>query len=251
MPARLKIAVAYDGTHFAGWQSQAGGNTIQDFLERAVAGVIREPVRVYGAGRTDAGVHALAQSAHFELPARTLTPVQWLAALNTELPATIRVLRCSYVGPGFHARFSAKGKVYRYRIRTERVLPPLEYGRAWHVPSPLDVDAMSRAAAAFQGRHDFASFAANRGKAPQSTVRTIDKVRLRRGGHGITVEISGDGFLYKMVRLMVGALVRIGRGQDGEKEVRERLVTPVVHRAYTAARFVAPACGLFLVRVRY
>jgi tRNA pseudouridine38-40 synthase len=249
MPSRLRFVVAYDGAPFAGWQSQKNGNTIQDHLERAFAIVGKQAVRVHGAGRTDAGVHALAQSAHADVPEQTLTPEQWTSALNASLPPTIRVLRSRYVGARFHARFSVIGKIYRYRIWNDRILPPLENGRAWHVPMPLDVAAMQREAEAFVGRHDFASFAANRGKPGEDTIRTIDSIRLARAGKCVALEFSGDGFLYKMVRLMVGALIRRGRGQTPHGEIERRLQTPAA--TLPTARLVAPAGGLFLVRVRY
>ena len=249
MPYRLKFVTAYDGTPFGGWQSQPGGNTIQDHLERAFAAVLGGPVRVHGAGRTDAGVHALAQIAHVDLPGRTLSIERWPAALNASLPPTIRVLRCREASQTFHARFSAKGKVYRYRIWNDRILPPLELHRAWQVTAPLDFKLISAAAEQFRGRHDFASFAANRGKPEENTVRTIDVVRTRQQGRLVTVEFSGDGFLYKMVRLMTGAVVRCGLGRSAPDEIRERLrsAAPVG----SGPRLVAPADGLFLVRVRY
>ena len=177
MPSRLRFVVAYDGGPFAGWQSQANGNTIQDHLERAFTVVTRKQVRVHGAGRTDAGVHALAQTAHADVPDRSLTTAEWVGALNASLPPTIRVLRSGYTNDAFHARFSARGKIYRYRIWNDGVLPPLEHGRSWHVPGPLDLDAMTREATAFLGTHDFASFAANRGKPGEETTRTIESLR--------------------------------------------------------------------------
>ena len=250
MPHRLKLIVAYDGRPFAGWQSQAGGNTVQDHLEAALSTVAGEPVRAHGAGRTDAGVHALGQCAHADVPRRTLLPDRWVHALNASLPPTIRVLRVRYVPENFHARFSACGKTYRYRIWNAPVLPPLELGRAWHVPVPIDYAVFQRAATEFAGRHDFAAFAANRGKPAASTVRTIADVRVRRAASAITVEFSGDGFLYKMVRLMVGALVRCGQGKMDPQDIRERLHSPSTHGA-AAPRFVAPAEGLILIRVRY
>lgn len=249
MGSRLKLVVAYDGAPFAGWQSQKNGQAVQDHLERAFAGVLGTAVRIHGAGRTDAGVHALAQTAHVDLPDRSLTGAEWRAALNASLVPAIRVLRCAYVSANFHARFSAKGKLYRYRIWNARILPPFEVGRAWLVAVPLDVEAMSAEAQAFLGRHDFASFAANRGKTEPDTVRTMDAVRIGRRGPCVTVEISGDGFLYRMVRLMVGALVRVGREPARAGEIRRRLQRPADVAA--AARFVAPAAGLILVRVRY
>ncbi len=249
MPSRLKFVVSYHGARFAGWQSQSNGNAVQDHLERALAVVTNESLRVHGAGRTDAGVHALAQTAHVDLPDRSLTGAQWPGALNASLPPEIRVLRARYVPQSFHARFSARGKLYRYRIWNDRVLSPFEFERAWHVPAPLDFDAMSQEAEAFAGRHDFASFAANRGRPEHDTHRTIDFVRLRPSGGAVLIDVSGDGFLYKMVRLMVGALVRAGRGQAALGEIRERLHQP--NGAPAGARFAAPASGLFLVRVRY
>ena len=249
MPRRLKLIIAYDGTPFAGWQSQAGGNTVQDYLEQALATVCGEPVRVHGAGRTDAGVHALGQCAHADVPIARLEPHRWVLALNASLPPKIRVLRARYVSSDFHARFSAKGKTYRYRIWNDRVLPPFEIERSWQVPAALDMGALDAATGRFFGQHDFSSFAANRGKPEQSTVRTITTAQLRRSGRAITVEFSGDGFLYKMVRLMIGSIVRCGLGKMDPREITARLETP--HPPSAGSRFVAPAHGLILVRVRY
>lgn len=260
MPQRLKLIVAYDGTPFAGWQSQPSGNTIQDHLERAFATITGESLRVHGAGRTDAGVHALGQCAHVELAGRSLAADRWLSALNAVLPPMIRVLRCQDVGPSFHARFSALGKIYRYRLWNDAILPPHELKRAWHVHTPIDLALLSTAAQLFLGRHDFAGFAANRGKSARrtdssggeperSTVRTIEAVRVRRKGRLITIEFSGDGFLYKMVRLMVAALVRSATNRITVEEIRERLQAPATSAGQ--GRFLAPADGLFLVRVRY
>src|SRR5436853_5753389 len=219
MPRRLKLIVAYDGSAFAGWQSQSHRNTVQDNLERAFRKITGKITRVHGAGRTDAGVHALAQCAHVDLADRRLSTARWTAALNSLLPPTIRILRCRYVAQDFHARFSAKGKVYRYRIWSGPILPPLELARAWHIPAKLDFDVLKAAAAQFVGTHDFAAFAANRGKSANrtdssrgepetSTTRTIRSVVVCRKGPGLTVEFDGNGFLYKMVRLMVGSMTR-------------------------------------------
>ncbi|MDQ6764702.1 MAG: tRNA pseudouridine(38-40) synthase TruA [Verrucomicrobiota bacterium] len=249
MPHRLKFVVAYDGRGFSGWQSQANGNAIQDALERAFATIANAIIRVHGAGRTDAGVHALGQCAHVDLPARSIPAWQWREALNGTLPATVRVLSCRYVPDTFHARFSAAGKIYRYRIWNAAVLPPLEHGKAWHVHAPLDVERMEAEGALFVGTHDFASFAANRGAPEKNTVRTIDNLRLQKTGRSLTIHVSGDGFLYKMVRLMVGALVECGRGRSAAGEIADRLSAP--KRFASRGRCVAPANGLFLVRVRY
>ena len=263
MARRLKLIIAYDGTPFAGWQSQSHRNTIQDHVERAFERVLGKAARVHGAGRTDAGVHALAQCAHVDLPDERLSAARWSEALNALLPPTIRVLRCQYVSNDFHAQLSAKGKIYRYRIWLSSVLPPFEYGRAWHIPRPVDLTILRRAARQFVGTHDFAGFAANRGKSgrrgdtdssrrtvgeqEKSTIRTIYSVRVRKRDPCVTIEFDGDGFLYKMVRLIVGALVKSALGKVRIEDVAARLNSGQV----SAPRFAAPAEGLFLVRVRY
>jgi tRNA pseudouridine38-40 synthase len=247
MARRLKLIIAYDGAPFAGWQSQSHRNTVQDHLERAFERVAGEVVRVHGAGRTDTGVHALAQCAHVDLVAKLLPASRWVEALNALLPPAIRVIRCRYVSPDFHARFSARGKIYRYRIWNGSVLPPFEYRRAWHVARPLDLKVLKSAARYFVGTHDFAGFAANRGRPEQSMVRTIASVHVRQRGPCITIEFDGDGFLYKMVRLMVGALVKNALGKMRIDEIGARLKSTEPG----SPRFAAPAEGLFLVRVRY
>jgi tRNA pseudouridine38-40 synthase len=249
MPARLKLIIAYDGAPFSGWQSQPNGNGVQDHVEKAFAQIGAGVIRVHGAGRTDAGVHALAQCAHVDLPAKRYTTDRWQRALNGVLPPPIRVMGCQFVSDSFHARFSAKGKVYRYRIWNRDVLLPLESGRAWHVRESLDFAAMARAADLFLGRRDFAAFAANRGAPVAETMRTLSRVRLRRAGALISIELEGDGFLYKMARMIVGALVYVGLGKSTILELRARFRQD--RKKISAAREVAPAGGLFLVRVRY
>jgi tRNA pseudouridine38-40 synthase len=246
MSRRLKLIVAYDGAPFAGWQSQSHRNTVQDHLERAFERVTGRSVRVHGAGRTDAGVHALAQCAHVDV-LKFLPADHWIEALNALLPSAIRVLRCRYVSPEFHARLSAKGKIYRYRIWTAPILPPFEYRRTWHVARPLDLTVIKATAKHFVGTHDFAGFAANRGKPEKSTVRTIHSVRVRQNGPCVTMEFDGDGFLYKMVRLIAGALVECALGKVRIEDVIARLKSSETG----SARFAAPAEGLSLVRVRY
>ena len=247
MSQRLKLTVAYDGAAFAGWQSQAHRNTVQDTLEQAFQKISGTRIRVHGAGRTDAGVHALAQCAHVDLPDRRLSPERWTNALNSTLPPSIRILRCQFTPQNFHARFSATGKLYRYRIWAAPILPPLEFGRAWHISSPLDVDLLKTAGKKFVGTHDFAAFAANRGKKEQDTMRTIWSVQIRRSGPRIAIEIAGDGFLYKMVRLMVGAMTQVALNKMNIDEIVARLKAG---RA-DGSRFVAPAKGLYLVKIWY
>jgi tRNA pseudouridine38-40 synthase len=245
-PRRLKLIIAYDGLGFSGWQSQANGDTIQDRLELAFAQITGRKIRLHGAGRTDAGVHALGQCAHADLETR-LEPAVLRDAVNASLPPSIRVLSCRFVPRTFHARFSACGKIYRYRIATTPVLSPFEVGRAWHVTAPLNDELLRACAKEFVGQHDFAGFAAQRGTAVASTVRTIRRVRVGRAAGLTTVEVEGDGFLYKMVRLMVGAMVRCALGKTSIVKVRERLRG----LALPNSRLVAPAAGLTLVRVQY
>jgi len=246
MRRRLKLILAYDGAPFAGWQSQSHRNTVQDQLERALERVTSEAVRVHGAGRTDAGVHALAQCAHVDV-SKFLPTDRWIKALNALLPSAIRVLRCRYVSKDFHARLSAKGKIYRYRTWTAPILPPFEYRRAWHIAQPLDLKILKSAVKHLVGTHDFAAFAANRGKLEASTIRTIKSARVRQKGPYVTIEFDGDGFLYKMVRLMVGVLVKCALGKMRIEEIALRLHSGKAG----SARFAAPADGLYLVRVRY
>lgn len=247
MPRRLKFTVAYDGAAFAGWQSQLHKKTVQDELERAFQKIGGARVRVHGAGRTDAGVHALAQCAHVDLPSRKMSGERWTSALNAILPPTIRVLRSGYVSQNFHARFSAKGKLYRYRIWAGPILPPLESGRAWQISGAIDVDLLKIAGEKFVGKHDFAAFAANRGKKEESTVRMIRSVRVRKNDALITIEVGGDGFLYKMVRMMVGAMIRVALGKTDLDEIVSRLKCVRAE----GFRFVAPAEGLYLAKVWY
>jgi tRNA pseudouridine38-40 synthase len=246
-PRRFKLIVAYDGGPFAGWQSQVHGNTIQDHLETAIRKVSGQNARVHGSGRTDTGVHALEQCAHFDLNKSSWSPSELQKALNAILPGTIRILRCSIAPPTFHARFSVKSKAYRYRIWNGPVLPPTELGRAWHLTKPLNITLMKSTLSSFVGRHDFAAFSANPGKKREETIRTVTSARLTKKGSCITVEIEGDGFLYKMARMIVGALVLNNEGKLTLAEISRALD----RASGNARRLVAPAAGLFLRRVRY
>src|SRR5438105_9304572 len=236
---RLKLVISYDGRDFAGWQSQRHGNTVQDQLETAFERVCGTRLAVTGAGRTDSGVHAVGQCAHVDVPAGQFPAERWLKALNGVLPPAIRILRGRFVEQSFHARFSAKGKVYRYRIINGAVRPPLEISRAWHVPSPLDRELLARAAKLFRGQHDFAAFAANRGKEQRSTIRTVEYVRITGQGKLIEIEFSADGFLYKMVRMMVGEMVRCALGKESLQSIEVRLA----QASRTSSRFVPPAAA--------
>ena len=250
---KLKLTIAYDGRPFCGWQSQAGKDAVQDFLEAALAklcGGCRVPL--HGSGRTDAGVHALAQVAHTEVPRARLNPAQWLAALNAHLPPEIRVLRSQWAGPDFHARFSATGKRYIYRIWNDEVFAPMELGRAWHVYQPLDMERLRQATAILTGTHDFGGFAANRGVPCLDTVRTIRKIDIAgRPGGLITLKFEGDGFLYKMVRLLTGSMVRVAQGKAEPEWLSALLIPPEPGAPRVKSSFAAPAEGLYLARVLY
>ena len=245
---RLRLTVAYDGRPFAGWQSQARGNTIQDHLETAFSKLCGGPrIPVHGSGRTDAGVHAVGQVAHADVPDRTRhAPERWRGALNSYLPAEIRVMAVRFASADFHSRFDARGKVYRYRIWNAPVLAPLQNGRAWHFPEALDLGTLQRASELLLGRHDFAGFAASRGKPDENTVRTIRRIAIRRRSSLITMDYEGDGFLYKMVRLLTGTLIRCAQGRVSSEWISELLA---VNGKKTS--FAAPAEGLYLMRVIY
>lgn len=245
---RLKLLVAYDGRAFRGWQSQATGDAVQDHLERALAQVCGEKrIVVHGSGRTDTGVHALGQTAHIDVPRGRLPARTWLPALNANLPPEVRILRVTRASSEFHARFSAEGKVYTYRIWTGPVLHPLEIGRAWHVPIPLDPILLQTATQLLVGTHDFAGFAANRGRPERDTIRTINEIRISRRGPLLTLRYTGSGFLYRMVRLLTGSVVRVAQG----KAPLSWLGSLLAQKSPAKSSFAAPADGLYLVRVLY
>jgi tRNA pseudouridine38-40 synthase len=244
---RLRLTIAYDGGAFSGWQSQPNGKAVQDHLVGAFQQILGTTPKVHGAGRTDAGVHAMAQVAHVDVPKGKLSREVWPAALNAHLPRELRVLRCRLAGPGFHARFSAQGKVYRYRIWNAAFLHPLEVNRSWHISRQLSVEVIRRAAAIFVGTHDFAAFAANRRTPPESTVRTIRGITIRQKGSVITLDYSGDGFLYRMVRLLTGSIVQVALGRKDLDWLKGLLASPKGRKS----NYLAPAEGLYLVKVKY
>ena len=244
---RLRLTVAYDGGPFQGWQSQAHGDTIQDRLEAAFSVLCGgRHITVHGSGRTDAGVHARGQVAHADVPGRDRRPPgQWRAALNAHLPPQIRIMAVRPVTQEFHARFSARGKTYRYRIWNAAVLSPFQVGRAWHFPDPLDLEVLRQTAQLLVGTHDFARFSANRGRPPESTVRTIHRIDFARHGRSLTLAYEGSGFLYKMVRLLTGSIVRCAQGRATPDWISAMLA------GTGKTSFAAPAEGLYLMRVRY
>jgi tRNA pseudouridine38-40 synthase len=250
---RLKLTIAYDGRTLAGWQSQPGGNTVQDFIEKAIAETAKRPLRLHGSGRTDAGVHALGQVAHFDAPEEiTMNPFNWVPALNTKLPQCIRIMSCEEVPVEFHARYGAKGKTYRYDISTEPVLTPFHAGLAWHLPRQLDPYTLREALDLFIGRHDFEAFGAKRGYETEETsyVRTVTAVDLAPLEWGWRIKYSGDGFLYKMVRLLTGTAIQAAQGRIGLAQVAGYLDQPKgLPRGKSP--FCAPPDGLYLERVEY
>lgn len=242
---RWKCICSYDGTDFAGWQSQARKNSIQDVIEARLAGIFGQDIRIHGSGRTDAGVHATGQVFHFDAHWKH-RPEQLLAAFRTGLPRTLWVKSARVVSPKFHARFDATGKRYVYHLH-EGETEPFDRPYCWTRPRPLDRDAMAEAAAVLRGRRDFRALCAVNGPEPEDTIR--DLRRLDVGGRGARIRIiaEADGFLYKMVRSIVGVLVEVGEQRMRVGEVRRLLAG----RVRTAAVPTAPPQGLFLEKVYY
>jgi tRNA pseudouridine38-40 synthase len=247
----LKLTIAYDGTGLVGWQRQAAGISVQQLLEEALLPLDPSGPAVTAAGRTDAGVHALGQVASVTLQ-REIAADAVVRAINMRLPPSVRVLAAEHVRPEFHARFLAVAKTYRYRIWNAEVLSPFERPYVWHIPGPpLDVAAMSDAAARFAGTHDFAAFQGT-GSDVETTVRTIFSSKVIATADPIrdgliSYEVRGDGFLRHMVRAVAGTLVEVGRGRAAPAWIEEVLAS----RSRTAAGRTAPAAGLFLVSVEY
>jgi len=244
----LKLTIAYDGTDLVGWQRQPAGVSVQALLEDALAAFERGPVTVHGSGRTDAGVHALAQVASVALTA-THDPQAIQRGLNAVLPAAVRVTAIDEAPPGFHARFAAIGKVYEYRLINAPFVSPYHARYAWHVPQPIDLTAMREAGAALIGRHDFAAFQGT-GSAMDETVRTLTSLDWA-DGHGpdrpLVITLAADGFLRHMVRNIVGTLVDVGMRRWAPEAIGDILAS----RDRARAGRTAPPQGLFLVAVRY
>ncbi len=252
----LKLILAYDGADFAGWQVQPGRATVQGALVSAIGRLSGENVLPQGSGRTDAGVHALAQVASFATTS-AIPPENWLRALNDILPASIRVLEVAEAAPEFHARKAARAKTYRYRVHRGAVCPPFLARYVWHYPYPLQESAMIAAAGVIVGEHDFTSFAAvdpervERMAADENThttnIRTIFSSSWMHEGDELVYTVRGSGFLHHMVRNLVGTFVQVGKGTLNLEDLRRILEA----RERTAAGPTAPAGGLYLVGVEY
>ena len=242
---RILLTVSYDGTNYAGWQLQENAVAVQQKLEEALEKLIHTPIRVTGASRTDAGVHALGQRAHFDTASR-IPPDKYPFALNTCLPPDIRVLEGRTVPGDFHARFDAKGKRYTYRIHNAPHASALQRNVTAHVPYKLDVPLMQKALPDLLGTHDFAAFQASGGTA-KTTVRTLTDVTLVQEGPLLTLTVCGNAFLYNMVRIIAGTMLDIGMGRVAPDAFRKALQTC----DRLALGITAPACGLELTKIYY
>lgn len=243
---RYRMTLEYDGSPFAGWQSQPGLATVQGSIEAAFQRFTTETVDVRAAGRTDAGVHALGQVAHVDLQ-RSWEPRKIREAVNFHLrPLPISLLACEEAAPDFEARFSATSRHYLFRILNRRAHPALDVNRVWHVMAPLDADAMHTAAQTILGRHDFTTFRATACQAA-SPMRTLDRLVVTRVGDEVRIETSARAFLHSQVRSMAGCLKMVGEGKWRVTDVRRAL--DASDRA--ACGPVAPPSGLYLVRVGY
>jgi tRNA pseudouridine38-40 synthase len=243
---RYKMVVAYDGTEYSGWQVQPNGFTVQQAIQEVLAQIMDETIKVHGSGRTDKGVHARAQVAHFDC-VKDRDPVILCCGLNALLPPDIRVTRVTKTHSDFHSRRSAVNKEYRYFIWNHDVVPPFLRHYRTRVRQPLDVEAMRKAAALLCGEQDFAAFTANSKRSDECTVRHLMELSVSQRRHEIVIRAVGDGFLYKMVRSLAGWLIRVG---DGSVEP-EHSLDVLESRVRTACVLTAPPEGLFLWRVKY
>jgi tRNA pseudouridine38-40 synthase len=243
---RWKLTIEYDGGPFMGWQRQDHGPSVQQALEEALERMTGERATVTAAGRTDAGVHALAMSAHVDI-AREVTPHRLREGLNALVrPQPVSVLEVAAVADDWHARFSCLGRRYRYRILNRRAPPALDSGRVWHIAVPLDSEAMRAGAAQLIGRHDFTTFRSAHCQS-DSPVKTLDRMDVDRVGDEIHIEAAARSFLHHQVRSMVGCLALVGRGQWRPGDIGEALEA----RDRAALGFNAPPQGLYFVEAVY
>ena len=243
---RYRITIEYDGTPFLGWQRQADGPSVQGALEEALQRFTGEAAGVRGAGRTDSGVHALGQVAHFDL-AKDWDPFRVREAINVHLrPAPVSVIACTLAPESFDARYSATARHYRYRILSRRAPPALDRNRVWWLPMALDAEAMHRAAQTLVGKHDFTTFRASQCQA-NSPIKTLDRLDVSRYADEVVIEASARSFLHNQVRSMVGSLKLVGEGKWRARDLEMALAA----RDRAACGPVAAASGLYLARVDY
>jgi len=243
---RFKLIVEYDGRPFMGWQRQPHGPTVQQAIEQAIGAITQEEVTLHAAGRTDAGVHALAMTAHVDID-KTFAPLRLTDGINAKLrPQPIAILSAEIVEPDFHARFSCLGRRYLYRIANRRAPLALEAGRAWRVPVVLHADEMHKAAQVLVGNHDFTTFRSAHCQS-ESPVKTLDRLTVRRLGETIEIEAAARSFLHHQVRSMVGCLELVGRG----KWTRGDLENALAAKDRAALGFNAPPDGLYFVEASY
>lgn len=245
---RYKISIEYDGTNLVGWQKQCEGPSAQEYLEHAIYGFSRQETEVFAAGRTDAGVHALGQVAHFDLDAEfsEYKVQEGINAWLRDLEAPVAVFNVEKVSNDFHARFSAKGRGYIYRILNRRGPSPLRYNRVWTVSFPLNIEAMRQGARYLLGHHDFSAFR-GAGCQAKSPIKTLDKLDIEQNGDEIIFIVEARSFIYHQVRNMVGTLQEVGRGKRQPEDVKRILESA----DRTKAGVSAPACGLYLNKVMY
>lgn len=242
---RIKLTVSYDGTNFCGWQRQKNGVSIQEVIETALSTVTQEKIKIVGSGRTDAGVHALGQVAHFDTESK-IPPEKFCYALNAVLPPEIKILKSERVSENFNATRTAKKKTYRYLTYISNVELPLKERYAFMLEKNVDLKKMINASKIFIGTHDFKCFNASGGGA-LTTVRTVYSIKITKKGNEISFSVCGNGFLYNMVRIMVGALIKVGEGKATEKDLLNMLETGKRPFNYKTL----PAKGLTLVSVKY
>ena len=248
-PQKFKLIIAYDGTGYEGWQARRAGRGIRHAIEKACGELFGFSPEIISSSRTDAGVHARGLVAHIELPRENMPLIgtQLRLALNAKLPAEIRIISATHARAHFHARFDATQKEYRYQVWNDPVLDPLSRQQTWHVPRPLDLAAMREAAAYLIGRNDFRAFTAKRKGELLDSTRTLYRCQIKRRGKMLTFRLTGEGFLYKMCRRIVGTLVQVGEGKIAPAQIPAMLADP----AQFPSGMVAPAHGLILWKVSY
>jgi tRNA pseudouridine38-40 synthase len=246
---KYKLTIAYDGSGYEGWQARSNGRGIRQTIGLACHSLLGSTPEIIASSRTDAGVHARGLVAHIELTHEhpAFTGPQLRLALNAHLPAQIRIVSATRARADFHARFGARAKEYRYQVWNHPVMDPLLRQQAWHVPRPLDLAAMREAATVLLGRHDFRAFTAKRKGELLDSTRTLHTCQIKRSAPLLTIQLIGEGFLYKMCRRIVGTLVQVGEGKISPTQVAAKLSSPTPQ----PGGFVAPAHGLILWKVSH